>query len=54
MLEPLRVHNWTAKIEREVEHGEYLVLVIVERVLPEQFLATTSGQYFYAKQPGTF
>lgn len=26
LLEPLRQHSWTCKIDREVEHGEYLIV----------------------------
>ncbi len=48
---------WRRVQEGDLDHLRVLIeafLVVVERVLPEQFLETISGQRIYAKQPGTF
>ncbi|MFZ3327272.1 MAG: hypothetical protein WA231_15900 [Methylocella sp.] len=48
---------WRRVQEGDLDHLRVLVeafLFVVERILPEQFLETVSGQRVYAKQPGTF
>ena len=52
-----RPGGWRRVQEGDLDHLRVLVeafLFVVERILPEQFLETVSGQRVYAKQPGTF
>lgn len=48
---------WRRVQEGDLDHLRVLIeafLFVVERILPEQFLETVSGQRVYAKQPGAF
>src|SRR5260370_14343126 len=48
---------WRRVQEGDLDHLRVLIeafLFVVERILPEQFLETVSGQRVYAKQPGPF
>lgn len=48
---------WRRVQEGDLDHLRVLIeafLVIAERMLPEQFLESVSGQRVYAKQPGSF
>ena len=48
---------WRRVQEGDLDHLRVLIeafLFVVERILPEQFLETVSGQRVYAKQPGSF
>ncbi len=48
---------WRRVQEGDLDHMRVLIeafLAVVERVLPEQFLETITGQRVFAKQPGTF
>ena len=43
--------------EGDSDHMKILIeafLAVVERVLPEQFLESVTGQRVFAKQPGSF
>ncbi|BCG84463.1 hypothetical protein MesoLj113c_05730 [Mesorhizobium sp. 113-3-9] len=48
---------WRRVQEGDLDHMRALIeafLTVVERVLPEQFLASVTGSRIYAKQPGSF
>jgi hypothetical protein len=48
---------WRRVQEGDLDHMRVLIeafLAVVERVLPEQFLETVTGQRIFAKQPGSF
>ena len=48
---------WRRVQDGDLDHFRVLIeafLVVAERILPEQFLETVSGQRVYAKQPGSF
>jgi hypothetical protein len=48
---------WRRVQEGDLDHMRVIIeafLVVVERILPEQFLETVTGQRVFAKQPGSF
>jgi len=48
---------WRPVQEGDLDHIRVLIgafLAVVDRVLPEQFLETITGQRVFAKQPGAF
>jgi hypothetical protein len=48
---------WRRVQEGDLDHMRVLIeafLAVVERVLPEQFLETVTGQAIFARQPGSF